>query len=224
MNLPSRKHFFLDDYFFIMTLKSVIDQNNMTVALLRDQDSSHAIQASSEALRRHKMVVSSEKESLPTNKNCTDSLDQCMVLSVIDESKVESGMPFIYDHGILLPSTMTDSTAISAILIFNSALSHQLCAMQNPASASALFLKARHLYNLAYRMQGAEGNILFQIAIANNMIVIERSLGNEDVSKNHFDQLLSWWMLLLDQGYGPRLHPVRGFLVNGQWTKTASAA
>ncbi|CAJ1934498.1 unnamed protein product [Cylindrotheca closterium] len=203
--------------------ESVLDQNNMTVALLRDEDFSHAIVESSEALRCLRRCESALHD-LPTNKDYTGALDQCLILSAIGENMAESGKPFIFDHGILLPLTMTDYTTISAILVFNSALSHQLWATQNPAYAPGYLMKARQLYHLAYRMEDVEHNVMFQIAIINNMVVIERSLGNEADSKKDFDLLLSLWILLLDLGYGPRLYAVRGFIANGPWIENASAA
>ncbi|CAJ1953867.1 unnamed protein product [Cylindrotheca closterium] len=203
---------------------NVIYQNNATVALLRDQDASHAIVASSEALRCLRRCASTLHD-VPANKSCTDSLlDQCMARSVTDQSQAESGKPFIFDRGIQIPLTTTDTAAISAILIFNSALSHQLWAAQNPADAPGYLTKARQLYELAYRMDDVEHNVMFQIAIMNNMVVIERSFGNNAESERDFGHLLSMWMLLLDLGYGSRIHSMRGFLVNGRWSENAAVA
>lgn len=168
------------------------------------------------------------------------------------DAAVDESQHFLYNHGILLPTANSDMYGvmpqlfhhesgakteehpcyfvISAILIFNVALSHHLCAMhhpfcdhrQNQQNADTtrmnrntmpeprlrLLLQARELYRMALRSkrcthQGGqscstssaadEDGVLFQLAIINNLGVIERELGNVTQSKAYFQSLLSVW-------------------------------
>ncbi len=133
-----------------------------------------------------------------------------------DDSTMDA---FIYEHGIVLPIPDTmDSTVAIPVLIFNCALCHQLLARHwNDRSASCNFLeRAKDLYKLAYDQQDADENVIFKFAIANNIGVIHKKLGNYEESSRCFEHLVSLMMFYIDVGAeeSKHLQPVHGFWKN----------
>lgn len=215
-----------------MSLETVIEQNNITVSLLNAQDFSHAVVASTQALRYQKASLSSHPDLIAPDDTFTDELDQWVILSSQFQQRrddIESNN-FIYDRAILIPDGLTNQDSASAILIFNAALAYQLLAGTVSAQNQCVqFLtKAKSLYELGYNMQPTKHTVLFQFAILNNIAVIERDLGNEATSKNYFDDLWSFWIVTvaLNQGSTLQLRYMRGFLSNilGETRDIAHAA
>ncbi|KAG7343807.1 hypothetical protein IV203_021815 [Nitzschia inconspicua] len=142
-------------------------------------------------------------------------------------------------------STYLECSMISSIVVFNLALAHHLEAnrlqklhheeQSNMSSSDeettsneeiyAGFRKAQQLYEIVLNMhrdvQGKNcrcdrgGNVVFALAIVNNLGLIHRELHNNDASRKCFQHILSTLMCLTDAGYGDRLfsklHP---FFVN----------
>ena len=153
-----------------------------------------------------------------------DALDQCMLLldyqeKVDHEEDRTASTPFVYDKGIPIPPSVMatmPSEKVSAILIFNSALAHQLYAQEQDRVTCQVHLqKSKRLYQLALRVcTGVEHNVLFQFVVMNNVAVIESQIGNQAQSANYLEQLMSAYMLILDQGCESRMGYLRGFLRN----------
>ena len=162
-----------------------------------------------------------------------DCVDEYMLLTA-DIFATQTGprcdaTPFIYEHGIAIPSTAVPFEVIYSILIFNSALSHQLLAQeqQDHATRQRYLLKAKTLYELACKASRdvVDNNVLFHFAVMNNTAAIEQQTGNRSLSERYFEHLMSIFMLLVDGDCTSRLHLLRGFLRNVPvQVKAASAA
>lgn len=181
-----------------MTTKSIIDHNNAAVAQMEQQDMTSAIDNAVTALLIHREQIGAGDTSCGDGNS---SIDQCMLLT--DSNIVlgnDKNRTFIYGHGIPIPDTLTDCTVISAIVLFNLALAHQLWA-NSSNSPSKLLVKARQLYELSYQLhKKVQGDVLFPFAVINNLAVIEQRLGNTAKSMAHFDFLASWKRIILNEG------------------------
>ncbi|CAJ1968506.1 unnamed protein product [Cylindrotheca closterium] len=213
-----------------MNFKTIIEQNDETLAFLRTRDYSKAAVASSTAL---KCLRSLQEQCAGASKGCcnelysstcSDGLDQCMLLSKVeDESSFEANDEFIYKHGISLHSEVIGAEIITSVLLFNTALAHHMLAIEQQQHQA--LLKAKRLYELAYSAYEMDHNILFQFAVINNIVVIDRKLGNEVMPNECLAHLISLFMVFVDQGCNMHLRHVQGFLVNLPWSiDTAVAA
>ncbi|CAJ1965233.1 unnamed protein product [Cylindrotheca closterium] len=208
-----------------MINEEIVDLNNRTVALLQEQDFIEAIENSSMVLRRHREIY--QTSSRQASSSGDDSLDKCMLRSGTDENRYYADNTFIYDHGIVIPTSANGvSSMVAAILIFNCALSHQLRAQQVSRGRSRHHLSsAKRLYELAHGVCNEDPNFLFHFVVINNIAVIDRRLGQNEISAQRFQQLLAVLMLLIDQGNTKRVRHVQGFLANViTTTDTAPAA
>ena len=213
-----------------MTSNFLVEQNNKTLAFLQAQDFASAIDSASYALRHHKVIVQdAPPESACHNEN-SDLLDQCMLLTKINEPTNNDDVDahqcdFIYEHGIVLhPSVKDDPTIVTAILLFNTALVHHLAVQAGHVPTTRGLQKARRLYELAYKSQNMEFNVLFQFALINNLAMIDRKLGNQQTSTKCMEYLMQLLMVLLDAGCPLRRQHVQGFLANLLSLPCASAA
>lgn len=206
-----------------MALQHVIELNNHAATLMKHGLFRDAIVAASSALKHHGELVHSHE--VRSKWNCeSDWIDKCMMYSDVTESSTGD---FLYQRGIHLPSDFGDSTGIAPILIFNLALSHQLLALRhyNTIPHQQLLLKAKKLYELAHECEDSEDNVLFKFAIINNTALIHKTLGNDKVSKECLDFLMSLIMLFVDRGCSAHLQHIEGFLANiSTVTETAPAA
>ncbi|KAL3938164.1 MAG: hypothetical protein SGBAC_006871 [Bacillariaceae sp.] len=208
-----------------MTSKSIIDLNAVTVELLHKQDYVTAIEAASEALRlQQKTFQADRRAAVQAVDVCDGLLDQCMLLSKTDDTKTSAADAFIYDHGIVLPPTIADKSLISAILIFNSALAHQLCAETGAGPTIQLLHRANNLYKVVSEIPEMGTNILFQFAVMNNLAVIEKEIGDKTTATSYFEVLMEVFMLMIDQDCSHQLSQVRGFLMNVRFQIDAAGA
>lgn len=190
------------------TMKYIIHQNNQTLAFLRAQDFASAVKSASLALKCHRLKCPKDDSTHPVFDDC---LDQCMLLSNPSASDTETSPVFIYMHGIMLDPSVIDTTAMTAILIFNCALSQHLLAVQQ--RQYHLLHKARRLYQLAYNAYDMDKNILFQFAVINNSLSIDRHIGHD--ARERMEHLISLFMIFVDQGCDMHLrHIPKGFLNN----------
>lgn len=204
-----------------MIMNVAAEINIQTLDYLRKRDFANAIKASSAAIVLHRTHEASTRI-----KNCCSftpqdccCIDECMLLSQPDRNKANTRRAFIYEYGISLPLTVADSSIVTPILIFNSAIAHQLWAESHHWRAGTESVKslqkAKRLYELAYEtLLDVDENVLFQFAIINNISVVDRAIGNTVQSIQYFEYLLSVFMLLVDQGCSERLQHVEGFLLN----------
>ena len=192
---------------------SIIDANNTTVALLKEHRYESAIKNSSVLLKDYQKDLGQISISIDSGNGC---LDACMLLSD-GGGKSPGNKAFIYEYGILIPkSTDTNSTMVSAILIFNSALANHLCAetLETGTIQQGLLLKAKLMYELACHVHPGSMNLLFHFAVINNIAMIEAKMGHIDTSIKHFEYLLTFVMVLVDQGQTERLGHLQRFLGN----------
>lgn len=206
-----------------MVLRSIIDLNDNTVALINNQEFKRAAAVSSLALKRYRADQASNNISSLQNEDA--DVDQCMLFSTFDESIHCADKTFVYDQGIVIPSSIADCPAIASILIFNCALAHHLYAETMHEVDSQLHLrKAKRMYQLAHQVRDADHNFLFHFAVVNNIAVIEAKLGEVELSKKYFEYLMTILMLFIDQGRTEHARRVLGFLSNVQSKAAALAA
>lgn len=213
-----------------MTIDFLIEQNNRTLAFLKAQDFTSAVESSAFALKCHKALHSGASQNSLCYSSGNDCLDQCMLLSEMKSSSSHDEASthqtsFIYDLGIFVPKSVTDPSIVTPILIFNMALAHHLAAEAAGHCALQAWQKARRLYKLAHDSYDSDFNVLFQFVLINNIAMIDRKIGNTAMSTECMEYLLSLWMLLVDHGCNLRLQHVHGFLVNiPSPSETAAAA
>lgn len=156
-------------------------------------------------------VCTSDGDCSQLNPSMSILLDQCMVLgqaNMSEDEDVEQASPFIYNIPIRMPSRVElekdRNKKISSVLLFNLALAHQLSADTAKSSErySAILSKALVLYELAFRIQESggyfSGNILFTLAILNNIGLIHNHLSGPILARSCFSKLLSVLMFLTD--------------------------
>ena len=213
-----------------MTFDFLIEQNNRTLASLKAQDFVGAVESALFALKYLREAEVNNTSAEDSAGSCyktgdKDWLDQSMLLSEIKEGTHHTAARvFVYEHGIFLHPSMSDSSIVAPILIFNTALAHHLAFQAGRASIKALH-KAKKLYELAYRTQDIDNNILFQFVVINNIAMIDRQLGYFATANDCLDYLMSVLMVMVDRGCTMRLRHVQGFLKNIPSTlETAAAA
>ncbi|CAJ1970347.1 unnamed protein product [Cylindrotheca closterium] len=172
----------------------------MAVALLEQHAFGSAISKLLEALRTQK--------ELPICHIADSSMDQCMLLTELMVNNKSSRFcpdhTFIYDQGIRLPSSATDSDMILAAVLFNAALAYHRYASGHKYPPPFLLHKAKRLYELAANVAEGKGDVLFPFAVINNLALIEHKLGNTTQSIEYFEFLahVKNTVLLNDEQHG----------------------
>ena len=208
----------------MVSAKHVIELNNGSVALMRNQQFQKAVAVASSALKHHRELRRISEQEYTTECGFIDS---CMFQddATDDEPSNDSTEEFVYQKGIRIPSNVSATFDITPILLFNLALSHQLLAQQQPQDSRRFLLleKAKRLYELVGKSFDTRDNTLFEFAIINNAAVIHKTLGDDATSKKYFELLLSHLMMFVDCESSNRLRPMYGFLAN-MTSETQSAA
>ncbi|KAG7352734.1 hypothetical protein IV203_008782 [Nitzschia inconspicua] len=145
------------------------------------------------------------------------SLDECIrsrtACSNIDE---EVQGQFIYERVIYynIPTddeiSYRESVLVSCIVIFNLAIAYHLRGDRTSLT------KSLKLYELSFNLQKDqqfENNILFTLAIVNNLGLVHRKLNDEQSASKCFDHILSTLMYLTDCGQASE-HHLDGFFHN----------
>ncbi|CAJ1948613.1 unnamed protein product [Cylindrotheca closterium] len=205
----------------------VIELNNQAVAFMKQNQFHDAISATSAALKYQREIeiarsVAQCSTSEGEEECACDCIDQYMLeCDRVDLPCSALSSEFVYQQGIPIPYNATKTMAqVTPIIIFNSALSHQLLALhqqhhQAGTIKSQHFLThAKRLYQLAHDANDREENVLFQFAVINNTAVIHKALGNLAASKKCFDFLLSLLMVFIDRGCSTQVKHMHDFLVN----------
>ena len=99
---------------------------------------------------------------------------------------------------------------ISAIIIFNLALTHHLEALETQqicnTTVTSTLRKSAKLYQLAFNMLQEvtvqSNNLIFAMATVNNLGLVFEMLEDDDAAHECFEQLLSTLMFLVDCGDG----------------------
>lgn len=210
-----------------MDRRRVIELNNHAVAFMKQNQFQDAISAASCALKYHRALEMVHDGPCASDEEYGyHCIDQCMLQNDPNELPYNAfSMEFVYQHGISIPYDTKDTVHITPIIIFNSALSHQLLARQNQGTKSLSLLKrAKRLYQLAHDAHDTEESVLFQFAVINNTAVIHKTLGDWATSKQCFDYLLSMLMMFVDRGCGMQLKHMHGFLANVEANTEAAPA
>ena len=211
-----------------MNVTTIINQNNKTLAFLQDEEYHSAIASSMSALaslsRDYKIL--SKDQAQPQSRSDPRSLDQCMLLNESLKEDPDISTPtFIYTCDIPLPPTITDLEIVTPIVVFNCALAQHLAVEERGASTEDQALqRAKKLYEIAHGSHSLTQNILFRFAVINNIAVIDRRLKNTEQSDQYICELMSLFMLLVDQNCDEELRQLRGFWVNVPSVSTAAGA
>jgi tetratricopeptide (TPR) repeat protein len=218
-----------------------IGKNNLAVSLIETGNYQHAIKVFSLALKtfKHCIANSDEDDQQPTGTKC---LDQFMTNSKNtsecrnDDCQESENNQYIYRHAIRIPLNMESDYSRASILesdysrasimvssmlvIFNIALAHQLLAITTTEkkTKNLMLRKAAKFYELAFKMQEEAGenlglNIMFTLAIVNNLGLLHDHLNDGETSTQFFEHLLSILMYLTVYGEG-HVHELDGFYQN----------
>ncbi|CAJ1932199.1 unnamed protein product [Cylindrotheca closterium] len=212
-----------------MSLQTVINQNQQTIAFLEAKDYYSALVSASSALHSLDSVpVPTQQEQhdegnrmLPhvrsSSSSPESSIDQCMLHFNIQEDDRTCGtQTFMYSHAIPLPPNVTDYAIIASILIFNTALAHHLVALLllDKERSPQYLHRAKQLYTLAYNssQEDIEHNPLFLFVVYNNTALANLQIGDKDLRNSCVGYLVSIYVVMVDKGYISRLRHLQGFL------------
>ena len=198
-----------------MSVQNAIQLNNQAVFFLEHKLLFNAVRYSCAAMDMFQKHHRTVNQASPQAGD--DPIDQLMIDHCNENSSDDTNDEFIYKHGIALPTNTVDTNAITPVLIFNCALCHQLLAKQhNDAAASDTYLdRAKRLYRIALDQQARDANAIFKFALANNIGVIHKKLGEHEESNQYFRQLESLMMIYVDFGVeNKRLQYIQGFWKN----------
>lgn len=155
------------------------------------------------------MTQANEERSLET------SLDQCMKtrsssMSIDEEMQGQ----FLYKRAILIPTDLEMSyrelVMVSCMITFNLAIAY------HQRGDTESLARAMKLYELSYNLQRdqqLDNNILFTLAIVNNLGLVHRQLNDELAAGECFDHVLSTLMYLTCCGQASESH-LDGFFYN----------
>ncbi|CAJ1939582.1 unnamed protein product [Cylindrotheca closterium] len=133
--------------------------------------------------------------------------------------------PFFYNHAIQLPPGVTDHNIITPVLIFNTALAHHLMALLDKEWSPKYLHRAKQLYALAHdSSQDIEQDPLFLFVLYNNAALVDLQIGDNDLWNACVGQLVSIYMVMVDEGYTSRLRHLQGFLESLLATMPTAAA
>jgi hypothetical protein len=215
-------------------ISTSISMNNEGVGHLKSGDYKTAITTFSCALKSCNQVLACRDGGVDTR-----SLDEYMALSSsnLNEDENEDGdNQVIYRHAIVVPtetpqrdrisktghSTPT-ATMMTAIIIFNGAIAHQLMALevitvqQGKRTALKTLCKAASLYEICLTLaqEGeicfSSGSILFFLASINNVALVYEAMNADDVANRCLEELLAALVFVIDYGHSVKFD---GFFAN----------
>lgn len=178
--------------------QQAIFQANRSCSLIEQGEYDEAVARLSSTLSALKEIMTQAGEG----GSIKTSLDQCMrnrsFPPCIDEEMKEQ---FVYKRTILIPADMEmnyrESVLACCMIIFNLAIAYQLRGDRES------LMRAMKLYELSFNLQRDqqfENNILFTLAIINNLGLVHRQLNDEHSAGKCFDHVLSTLMYLTDCG------------------------
>jgi hypothetical protein len=144
-------------------------------------------------------------------------------MTIFNRHEHEDQAHFLHRDAIFIPSDLGNSlgrrerSMVSCIVIFNLALVHHLSAIwTTEGDPSSNLRRALKLYELAFnlhREELVEANVLFVLAVTNNVGVTHCQLGDEEPATTCFERVLSMLMYLADrhQAYS---FPLDCFFIN----------
>jgi len=202
-----------------------IAENNRSVGLISSGDYEAAIDGQTRALSIIKKFMDLHGDQLPKTSAHRTSLDQCMTASCCTfEEDDDMQHEFLYQQGVVIPMDIHPDQDIGALvscmIIFNFALACQLSASSSAGEEVVIanLNKAIKLYQLSFNLQrnaNMDGNVLFSLAVVNNLGICHRQLHNQEDSGKCFEYVLSTLMFLTDCGEVSELYKyLDGFFFN----------
>jgi hypothetical protein len=127
---------------------------------------------------------------------------------------------FVYRHPIFITSESDREIQpiLSIILVFNTALSHHLTALDlehNDTKRGLLLKVAVKLYKLGYNMQietDVRLSLTYILATVNNWAQIAKELNNEKRSRRLFKHLVTSLMIIIESGARDDIDEMDGFM------------
>lgn len=214
-----------------------IAQNNIAVSLMNVDDFASAVSNFSNALHAvsgvlHQQgnggwqILSFTQRSTPMT---TVTLDECMAptsptvntTTLEDKATTHANKNIVYRHALRLPPVITGASHEATLVIccsvmFNLALALQLSSEGSSSSVNGSLVKAHKLYELCFNLQKhekMENNLIFNLALVNNIGCIHGKLQDEMAQKWCFEFVLSSLMILTASGQGNN-DQLAGFFVN----------
>jgi hypothetical protein len=208
------------------SFKSAINNLYHSLKPFRDVSSSSE-QQENETVRQRRSNLSIHQYMINSS-----SLERGTTSTSMDVDDDEEQQHFLYNHGIRIPGTIMDinyqeCTLISCIVVFNLALAHHLYAEQvdKRSGTHQELLKAKELYEISLKMHRDistihgldnedcdDDDILFLLAIFNNLGLVHQQLQNNEKSGQCFEYVLSTLMCLADAGHNMKI--LDGFFIN----------
>lgn len=206
-----------------------IFHNNRAVDLLGSEpkDYNDAIDHLKEALNTMKAMVRGSTTSMVDEDLLELGINDCMNKDSAAFA-CEQEASFMYHDAILIPvelgneqnCTARSRLLISCMVIFNLALANHLTAEAGfsvDGSIRDTRVRALRLYELAFNLQReelAENDVLFVLAVTNNLGLLHRQLDDQIASTQCFQIVLSTLMFLADQKQVNHFLSLDGFFVN----------
>ena len=200
--------------------QKAIQQNNEAVAMMECGNYQRAMAILTHVLREFRALMehSQEGQYQDYQEDLKISMDECMEQSQQLQSVTSDGQYFFYRHAIRAPLEMECNyqTAVmcSAMVVFNLALAHHAAATASRKPTQVL-LRAGKLYELAFSMAkevNLKSNVLFALAICNNLGLVHSKLQHRKKAMDCFQNLMS--MLMFVTSSGPGEYCLDGFLQN----------
>jgi hypothetical protein len=168
-------------------------------------------------------LIDSEPSNIRSNIDISINDCMCKNPAAINRHELEDQSHFLYHDAIFIPSELGNSVGrrersmVSCIIIFNLGLVHHLSAMWSTDSDPPSNLRrALKLYELSFKLQReelGELNVLFTLALTNNVGMTHRQLGDEKPATTCFEMVLSTLMYLTDRQQANSF-PLDGFFIN----------
>jgi hypothetical protein len=211
-------------------LQSAIELNNTVVGLITSGDYMRAIVPLSNALKITKkscsMAIEEAQDDCCAQHQRMASLDMCIAHTPSECLSPKDGDEhYIHREAICIPlSFLLDSSQpkqdvpavlLTAVILFNLALLHQLSA-QDGENHQAKLTKAAQLYTLVDEVQfgiGFGNNVWFAMAAVNNLGLVHTQLQDATNAKRCFESLLAM-LMFSTEGAQKRSVDFDGFLRN----------
>jgi hypothetical protein len=224
-------------------IQQAILLNNQAVNILSNRGSLQsdchgytvAISHLSDALSTIKTVISiadgdvspSAARPVPPLVGASMSIDDFMDLSIAEAFHLhETESSFLYRTAIAIPTkgsidpnVFEDRIMILCIILFNLALAQHNISMTTKNTENMLLAlgKACRLYELAFNLHRNEletcNDLLFRLAIINNLGLVHKSFEDEEAATKCFQVVLSTLFYLVDQGHATTF-PIDNFFMN----------
>jgi hypothetical protein len=210
-----------------MMLQSAIELNNTCVGLVASGDYKRAFVLLSNALKITKQCMAIEKaQDRCLYRRTTASLDMCIVHTPSESlSPEDENEHYMHRRAICIPpsfllepqSQQDVPVLLSAVIIFNLALLHQLSAQQDGEKRRTQLTQAAQLYTLLHELQRSdpfENNVLFVMATMNNLGLVHAQLQDVTNANRCFEGLLAVILMFSTGCDKQRRRDFGGFLGN----------